>query len=239
MHETSINSIQNTYARLGGILFLFNYAVNIFGVVIPSRIRGTGSFAESAGRVLASEHLYRAALTSLAIGWVSLVLLSFALYVALEPVNKRLARLALFFRLGESFVGGVTVMWSFATLRLYTMSRDAGLALQDEQLKALVSVTGSATDSGFFVAWTFFGPGSFLFFYLFFKSGYIPRILASLGMLGSVVMFLGNLVALTFPEYTSIVQYGWAPIGIAEITTAFLLMIFGLRPRGDSKRIAA
>ncbi|MEL1264978.1 DUF4386 domain-containing protein [Pseudoxanthomonas putridarboris] len=239
MNETSISSAQRMYARLAGFVYLFNYAANVFGVLVPSRIKGTGTFAESAERVLASEHLYRTALTSMTIAWASLVVLSFALYVALEPVNKRLARLALFFRLGEAFVGGVTVMWSFATLRLYTISQDVGSALQDEQLQALASVTGSATDSGFFIAWMFFGPGSFLFFYLFYKSGYIPRVLAALGMLGSVVMLLGNLVALVFPEYISMVQYGWAPIGIAEITTAFWLMIVGLRSVGGSKRNAA
>jgi hypothetical protein len=228
------DSAQRTYARLAGVMFLLNYAVNVFGVVTPSRIKGAGDFAEVARRVIASEHLYRAALTSMTIGWVIIVILSFALYVTLEPVSKRLAGLALFFRLGEAFVGGATVIWSFATLRLYTAAQGAA-RFPNEQLQALVSVTGSATDSGFFIAWSFFGPGSILFFYLFYKSGYIPKWLAALGVFGSVVMLLGNFVALTFPEYTGQVQYSWAPIGVAEITTAFWLMLKGIRPRAPAR----
>lgn len=228
MDERSTDRTQRLYARLAGFMILFNYMVNVFGVLTPSRIKGVGNFAEKAERVLASEYLYRTALTSMAVGWVSIVILAFALFVTVEPVNKRLARLALLFRLGEAFVGGVTVMWSFSTLRLYTAAK--GIAtFSTEELQTLASVTGSATESGFYIAWTFFAPGSFLFFYLLYKSGYIPRVLAALGAFGSVVMLLGNFVALVFPEYTRMVQYGWAPIGIAEITTGLWLMIAGIR----------
>ena len=70
-------------------------------------------------------------------------------------------------------------MWSFATLRLYTAAHGVG-PFQNEQLQALVRVTGSAYDNGFFIAWSFFSPGSLLFFYLFYKSRYNPRALAAL-----------------------------------------------------------
>jgi Domain of unknown function (DUF4386) len=218
---SSPDATQRFYARLAGALFLINYALNIFGVATQETIRGTGDFAQAAERILSAEHLYRAALTSVALGWVTVVLLSFALYVVLEPVNQRLARLALYFRLGEAFVGGAGVLWSFAMLRLYTSADGA----------ALVLAMRSAVDSGFFIAWSFLGPGSILFFYLFYKSGYIPRALAVLGVFGSVVMMIGNVVALIFPKYTPLVQYGWAPIGIAEIGTALWLVIVGVRAR--------
>jgi hypothetical protein len=210
-------------------MFLFNYAFSVFGTLTPAKIKGAGDFAERAQRALASEHLYRAALTSLTIGWVSIVVLAFALYVTLEPVNKRLAQLALLFRLGEAFILGATVIWSFATLRLYT-SAPGVATFQNEQLQALVSVTGSATDSGFYIAWSFLAPGSILFFYLFYKSGYIPRALAALGVFAFVLMLLGNFVALIFPEHIRLVQIGWIPTGIAEIATAFWLAIVGIKP---------
>ncbi len=43
-------------------------------------------------------------------------------------------------------------------------------------------------------------------------------------------MLIVSLGALTFPEYARTFQYGWAPMGIAEITTGFWLMIRGIRP---------
>ncbi len=234
MQDPLTDGTQRTYARLAGFMFLLNYAVNVFGVLTPLKIKDVADFAERAQRVIDSEQLYRSALTSATIGWVTIVILGFALFVVLEPVNKRLAQLALFFRLGEAFVGGAAVLWSFATLRLYT-SAQGEQALQNEQLQALIRVTANATDTGFYVAWTFFAPGSLLFFYLFYKSGYIPRALAALGMFGSVVMLLGNFGALIFPKHAGTMQYGWAPIGIAEITTAFWLIIAGIKsPSSES-----
>jgi Domain of unknown function (DUF4386) len=221
---------QRTAARVAGFAYLFNYVTSVFAVLTLSRITGSGDFAEKARRVLASEHLYRTALASMAIGWIIIVILAFALYVTLEPVNKRLAQLALFFELGQSFVGAVTVVVSFAALRLYTLAQASG-PFQNEQLQALVSVTRNASEnSGFNIAMIFLGLGSTLFFYLFYKSRYIPRALAAFGVFASVVMAMVSLAILIFPEYAGTIQYGWGPMGITEITTAFWLMIVGIRP---------
>lgn len=229
MNERSIDTTQRAYARLAGCMYLANYVTALFGVMTLSWIRGSGDFAARASRILASEHLYRAALASMALSWVIIVILAFALYVTLEPVNKRLAQIALFFELGQASVGAVTVMLSFATLRLYTAAQPAGL-FQNDQLQALVRVTGSAADSGFNIAMIFLGLGSTLFFSLFYRSRYIPRALAAFGVFGSIVMAVVSVAMLIFPEYAGKLQYGWAPIGLAEVTTAFWLVIVGIRP---------
>lgn len=221
-----MSSEQRTAARVAGLAYLVNYITSVFGVVMPSRIRGSGDFAEKAARVLAAEHLYRTALTSMAVGWVIIVILAFALYVTLEPVNKRLAQIALFFELGQACVGAVTVMVSFAALRLYT--HGSGL-FQHEQLQALVLVARDAIDSGFHISMIFLSFGSTLFFYLFYKSRYIPRAIGALGVFASVVMAFASGAFLIFPEYSDTIRYGWGPMGLAEITTAFWLMIAGIR----------
>ncbi len=119
MQDTPIDNTQRFYARLAGFMYLLNYATSVFGSVMPDSIRGSGDFAEKARRVVASELLYRTALTSMAIGWVLIDFLAFSLYVTLKPVNKRLAQLALFLEIGQASVGAVTVIFSFLTLGLY------------------------------------------------------------------------------------------------------------------------
>src|SRR5215213_6727819 len=94
-----IDDTQRSYARLAGFAYLLNYATSVFGYLTPTRIRGSGEFAERAQRVLDSEALYRTALTSMAVGWVLIVVLAFALYVTLQPVSRRLAQLALLLEL--------------------------------------------------------------------------------------------------------------------------------------------
>ncbi len=229
MTVRTIKPVQHTAARVAGFAYLVNYVASVFGVLMPSWIRGDFDFVVRAGRIAGSEHLYRTALTSMAVGWVIIVILGFALYVALEPVHKRFAQLALFFALGQSCVGAVTVMVSFSALRLYAFALANG-PFQDEQLQALLSVTGYAVNSGFNIAMLFFSLGSIVFFSLFYKSRYIPRSLAAFGVLASVVMGVVTLAALIFPEYSRTLRYGWGPMGIAEITTALWLVIAGIRP---------
>jgi hypothetical protein len=229
MDATPPDNTQRFYARLAGFMYLLNYATSVFGALAPARIAGSGDFADRAHRIMASEHSYRIALTSMAIGWVLIVFLAFSLYVTLKPVNKRLAQLALFLELGQASVGAVTVIFSFAVLGLYTAFLPTG-ALQNDQLQALAQIVQSASGSGFNISMMFLAVGSTLFFYLFYKSRYIPRPLAVWGVFSSVLMLIVSVAMLIFPEYARTLQYGWGPMGITEITTALWLIIVGIRP---------
>jgi hypothetical protein len=204
-----------------------NYATSVFGALMPDLIRGTGDFAERARRTGASVLLYRSALSSMAIGWVLIVFLGFSLYITLRPINKRLAQLALFLELGQASVGAVTVIFSFMVLGFYTAP---AAALQNDQLQTLAGIVGRASESGFNISMTFLGIGSTIFFYLFYKSKYIPRLLAGWGIFASVVMLIVSVAMLLFPDSSRTLQYGWGPMGIAELGTAFWLVIVGVRP---------
>lgn len=223
------------YARLAGFMYLFNYLTSVFGAMAPGWISGSGDFAQKAERVVASELLYRTALVSMTVGWILIIFLAFSLYVTLKPVNKRLAQLALFLEIGQACIGAVTVMFSFATLWLYTAA-PVTATFQAAQLKTLVAVTQNTAGTGFQISMMFLSVGSTIFFYLFYKSGFFPRRFAAFSAFASVVLFLVSAGFLLFPAYESRLLIGWAPMGIAEVGTAFLLMIRGIRPR---KLIAA
>lgn len=234
MHELSVDKAQSFHARLAGFLFLFVMAIFIFGEVVVSTIGGTGDLAEVAGRVVASEWLYRVGLLSLAIGALAVMVLSHALYVVLEPVDKRLAQLALYARLGEAFIIGAVLVFRYATLRLYT-SAQATAPFETEQADALLSVARSAYGSGVQIWLLFFSLGSTLFFYLFYRSRYIPRPLAAFGVFASIVVGLVSVGSLLLPEHAATIQYGWATSFIAEVTTGFWLLIAGIRSVEDGE----
>jgi hypothetical protein len=229
MQDTSPDRTQRFYARLAGFMYLFNYATSVFGAIMPGRIRGSGAFGDQARRTIASAVLYRSALTSMAIGWVLIVFLAFSLYVTLKPVNRRLAQLALFLELSQASVGAVTVIFSFVVMGLYTSFQPTG-SFQSDQLQSLARVVESASLGGFNISMTFLGLGSAIFFYLFYKSRYVPRLLAAWGVFASVVMLIVSLAMLMFPDNVRTLQYGWGPMGIAEIATALWLAIVGIRP---------
>jgi hypothetical protein len=92
----------------------------------------------------------------------------------------------------------------------------------------LVDLAGKAGNATVIIGSLFFSIGSLLFFFVFLKSRYIPRILSAFGVFASVVvtiMCFGNLI---FPEYSGRLLYGWAPMAVAEVTTGFWLM-FGVK----------
>jgi hypothetical protein len=239
MHEHSPDRTQRFYARLAGFLFLFVMAIFIAGELITSRIRGAGDFAEATGRILASELLYRVGLLSTAVGALGVLLLSYALYVTLEPVNRRLAALALYARIGEAFIIGAVLVFRFAALRLYAAAEGSGGGVaQDDPWAALTSFTGSAYGSGVQIWLMFCSLGSVLFFYLFYQSRYIPRPLAGLGVLGSILLMVVSVGILLFPEHADTIQYGWAASFVAEVTTGFWLLISGIRPAPAGARTA-
>jgi hypothetical protein len=226
--SSNSDNTQFIYARLAGFMYFFNDVTSVFGVLAPSSITGSGDFMQKTQRVLASEQLYRTALASMAIGWVLIVFLAYALYITLKPVNKRLAQLALFSEIGQAAVGAVTVMFSFATLWLYTNASANG-SFQNIELQTLVSLTQYTGGSGFQISMMFLSVGSTIFFYLFYRSRYIPRMLAALGVFASVMLLVVSVGVLIFPAYTRTLLIGWAPMGLAEIGTALWLMIRGIR----------
>jgi len=218
MEDGSTVRTQRIYARVAGFLFLWLIITGLAGLITTSRIAGSGTFAEQAQRIAASERLYRLALTSGLIETMSALLLAFALYATLKPVDKLLAQLAIYWRLAESLIGAVGVIFGFVALRAYTSSQPA------EQSQTIVELTRYLGTGTYNVSALCFSIGSSLFFYLFFRSKYIPRILSAFGLFASVLVTIICFGDLIFPERAAMFRYGWAPMAIAEVVTGFWLM---------------
>src|ERR1700691_2444135 len=117
---------QRTYASLAGFSFIGEIIIALGSGIILSHIAGSGTFAETAKRIAASEHLYRVLLSSVVIVSLSSAVLAFALYATLKPVNSLLAQLAMIFSLGDSFLALVVRMCSFVRVHLYISAETAG-----------------------------------------------------------------------------------------------------------------
>jgi len=150
-------------------LFLWLIITSLARLLTISHIVGSGRFAETAKSIVASERLYRVVLSSELTETLSTVLLAFALYVTLKPIAKLLAQIAMYWRLGETSIGGVGMIGGFLRLRLYSSPRSIG-AFETDQLQALVGLARNAGFAAYDIATMFFSVGSILFFYLFFKS---------------------------------------------------------------------
>jgi|ERR1039458_8636825 hypothetical protein len=234
MSNSDIEQSQIRYARLAGFMYLFIIAAYLLGAYVTSRFEVPGNIAETAHRIMEYELLYRFGLALGLLNALCAVLLAMGLYVAVKAIDKNLALLALAFELVYVAVGGVLNLIDFVFLKLH-IGLDSVSALDAKQLSALVDLHSYADSVGLNITCIFYGAGSILFFYLFLKSNYIPRILAALGLFGSVLVPLTGFASLIVPQPAKMLQLGWLPIFVAEISVGLWLLFKGinLRPQED------
>jgi hypothetical protein len=217
---------QRQYARLAGVVLLAEIVLAVGAGLLLSRIEGGGTPAEIARRIAASEHLYRAALSVVVLVTLGSAVLAFALYVTLRPINPLLAQLAMIFSLGDSFLALVVRTCSFVRVHLYTSAQNAGLPW--EAFSGLMRSIGSLAEN---IGGISFGIGSVLFFHLFFKSDYIPRVLSGFGLAAAMVWTALYFASLVFPaERSSLMRICLPLMALAEVATAFYLVRFAARP---------
>lgn len=229
----TITPEQRTYARLAGIMFLAKVALEGFGDSVTIIARSGQSFADTAR--FAAEHmlLWRFCLLNVGLAWIVLGILSFALFVVLEPVNRRLAQLALVLRLGACFVGAASLMFRVAQARLFQASATEGL-FTAEQLRTLTAVSQQGANAGVWIAWMFLGAGATLYFLLFLRSRYLPRAFAGLGIFTSAMVVAMAVVMFISPQRTNELKLFLVPSLLTEVVTALWLLIKGL-PRATKE----
>ncbi len=151
-------------------------------------------------------------------GAVCTVPLAFGLYYALKPQQILLAGGALVCRLFEAALGAVSVMAGYQTIQVSAHATSLGEA----------SLKLAEWDDRTNFAAFLFSIGSTLFFLLFVRSGYIPRLLASLGLFASVLAFAACAYHLARPYFPAMTMYAWTPMLLAETSTGLWLLFRSL-----------
>jgi len=127
-------------------------------------------------------------------------------------------------------------MCGFVRLHLYTsaLTTEAGTVTAQALTDLVRSIAGATENVGGIA----FGIALLLFFFLFFKSRYIPRILSELGLFASVVWTALYFASLIFPEKRAVFLYMcFPPMGLAGVITGFWLMLFGIKNQGGDDPI--
>jgi Domain of unknown function (DUF4386) len=227
--DLAIEPVQRTAAKTVGFLYLFAMAISIFGESVRGRLILPHDAAQTASNIAASEALFRLSIAGDLIIYVCDIVLFWGLYVILKRVNKDVALLAVFFRLVETAILGVTTLTAFIALRLLS-GADYLRVVDTAQLQALARGFLSVYGIGLSVGFVFLGIGSAVFSYLWLKSRYIPRGLAGLGIFASLLMAIMSLVTMVFPVVWDRVGMAYMmPMGLYEVGLGFWLLIKGIK----------
>lgn len=226
-HVTATSTI--VYARIAGVLYIFIIIIGVFnGIFIDSSLIVPGNDSATAGNIINNDLLFRTGIASILILYAFVVVLSWALYVILRTVQKDLALLALLLRSVEAVLGGATVLASFIVLALLNGEGYSGL-FGTEQLHALVSSFLDVRTAGLDIVLVFVGLGGAVFCYLFFKSKFVPRLLAAWGVFTYLSMVVLGLVSILFPDHPVMIETVLYSLGgLFEVIFGFWLLVKGI-----------
>ena len=227
-NQTSIPS-QSKAARIAGLLFLIAMGTGLFAefyVHFPSTLVVSGDAAKTASNITANEQLYRIGIANNIVTFAIDVVLIWALYVLLRPVNRNLALLAVFFRLVETTIACFAIIHSYVAMQVVS-DADHLKAFDTNQIQAL-SILHDTYALTFVVVAIFLGLGSAIFNYLLFKSRYIPKALAAWGIFASLLLLMSQFAIIIFPAVEkTIIPACYGPIVIDEIALGFWLLFKG------------
>ncbi|WP_106540858.1 DUF4386 domain-containing protein [Prolixibacter denitrificans] len=226
-----VDSSQQKAAKIAGFMFLLAFIVPTLNwTLILSRFSIGTNASATANNILESELLFRLGMTIELLMPVGLIILGWTLYRILKPEGRNLALLALLLKLVEAIISAVIVLVVFIALHL--LDGEAYLKVfTPEQLQVPLTLIIKSHMAIFSVPMVFLGLDMMIFSYLFFKSGYIPRILAAFGIFSFALIFIHSLMYLLAPQYAAMAINQiifWFPSGLFELVVGFWLLFRGL-----------
>jgi hypothetical protein len=229
--NASMEPAQRSAARFAGVLYLFQMATGVFGQsFVRDRLIVSGNATKTVQNILGAERLFRLSIATDLVTYATVILLIWALYVVLRPVNRNLALLAVLFRLAENAVLCVATVNSLVVPKLLS-SVDYLKTFDASQLHSLVMLAFGAQGLGMNVAFILLGLGSTVFAYLLLRSGYIPRVIAAWGIFASLLLAIVTLAIIVFPGLAVLGLTYMMPMGLYEVGLGLWLAIKGIQIR--------
>jgi hypothetical protein len=180
------------------------------------------SLAQNAGRVAGGALLYL-------VGYLASAGIAVVLYPVLRQWNAGLALGSVIFRTIEAafYLVGLACLLSLVTLGRQFTSAVAGDRATLQAIGAvLVSVKAHAGLLAVFAVCL----GSFMYYYVFYRSRLVPRWLSGWGMVATVLMLVACVLSLfSGNQITSYIPLV-APFGLQEMVLAVWLIIKGFNP---------
>jgi hypothetical protein len=220
-------------------MYLLAMATGIFG---ESFVRGSlivrGDAERTAQNIAASETLFRTGIATDLVTFTAVIVLAWALYVLLRPVDRNLALLALLLRLAEVAVHYTATVFSLAALVLLG-DADYLHTFDSRQLHTLARVALSVQGAGLNLGFVLLGLGSAVFAYLLTRSGYVPRALAVLGIVASLLLASSSLAYVVVPAIGPYRLATMVPMFFYEVGLGFWLLVKGatspMKSRGQGR----
>ena len=227
-----MKSDKNT-PRLLGAAFLLVFVASLLSGSLQESAIGSGSISEKLVSISDNLTLMRISILVELITSIGIVVLASLLYIVLHKQDRIISLVALGWWLAEAIILAVSKIGAFALI-----------PLSQEYVKA------DTPDSSYFQSlgdffyngfdrqgWTlhmvFFCLGGLLWYYLFFKSNYIPRALAAWGLVSVFLVTINTLVVL-YDRDNDLIMIMLVPYLLFEGLIGPWLMVKGIRQDSEA-----
>jgi hypothetical protein len=207
-------NIDTNTIRLVGAAQLFVFATGIIGNQLLVSVVGSGSASDRLINI--SNNLARVRISNLVtlIECVGIIVLGVLFYIVFNNEYKIIALVALGLFLAEAITLAVSKTGAYALIPLSQEFVEAG-APETSYFQTLGDFLYSSVDRlGYDIHLLFFGLGGILWYYLFYISNYIPRVLSVWGLVAVLLFTIYILLTLydrDFPPAVGILALPYLP----------------------------
>jgi hypothetical protein len=227
-------------ARIAGVLYLLIAIFGGFaqGFLYP-KIYVAGDAAKTAGNLIANSGLVRIGVVADLFQATVWVFLALTLYRLLKHVNKSAARAMVVLTAIGAGITMLNAVFEFEGMRVATGAVNLG-GFGAAGSNALALLLVDAQHYGLFIASIFFGLWLVPLGYLAFKSGWFPKALGVVLIVGGASYLVDVLAAFLFPDVSKAIHgYVTIPSIIAEVWTLGYLLLIGVKTPKPAERIPA
>jgi hypothetical protein len=219
----STRSSDTKIPRVLGIAFLIQAVASAAWFFLLQQLMVEGNIVASMTNIANNAVQMRAIVVLGLITAMGVAILGCLLYVVLKNQNGTLAIVALVLYLLEAATLAASRIEAYSLLRISQESVAAG---HPEYLQVLGRLFYDSADFGDWMHMLPFALGALFFYYLFFKSGYIPRLLALWGLVAVALAVVGTLFVLLGFDVPMAVFMISLPF---ELTIGIWLLVKGIR----------
>jgi hypothetical protein len=226
--EEKMNSLNKT-ARGAGILYIIMDVFMIFGgMYVYSKIYIPGDATATVSNILESEWLLRLGFVSLLFGLIIQLYLVHVLYELFKSVEKGQARMMVILIVAGVSVAFMNMLFQYAPILLLSNSGHLS-AFNPAQLQTLSMVSLDMYEHGLLITEIFWGLWLIPLGILVYKSGFIPKVLGILlvvGCFGHLIIFVSTFL---FPDFSTILTPIGETVTIGELPIFLWLLIKGAK----------
>lgn len=217
-------------ARQAGVLYLLLAIVAPFNhIYVPNALFVSGDATATARNIIDSELTYRFGIFSGLVGSVIFLFLVLSLYNLLKDVDRKQARLMVTLVVVAVAIGSVNLLIQIAPL-IFLGGADFLSAFSKAELDALALAFLKLRNGGTYVAMIFWGLWLLPFGVLVIRSGFFPRLLGILLIVGGIAYVVLSFTGIVLPAYHQTVsQIGLPFYAVGELAMIVWLLVVGAK----------